>query len=154
MSAYTIRPATPRDLDSVLHHRRRMFEEMGFNDPAALQAMLASSAPMLQDGLSEGSYRGWLAEAAGGGIVAGGGVVILRFLPHPVDPKPRRAWVVNIFTEPEHRRRGLARRLMETIIEWCRAEEMGLLYLHASDDAHPLYESLGFKATNEMRLAL
>ena len=154
MSTYQIRSATPQDLEILLHHRRRMFEDMGFNDPAALDTMLSISTPLLKRGLMDGTYRGWLAEAAGAGIVAGGGVIILKFQPHPVDPVPRRAWVVNMFTEPEHRRHGLARRLMETMLAWCRAEGMRFLYLHASDHGRPLYESLGFESTNEMRITL
>ena len=166
MSAYTIRPATTHDLDTVLRHRRRMFEDMGYTDPAAMAAMLASATPLLRRGLADGSYRGWLAETAGaaatavaaatvtGEIVAGGGVIMLEFQPHPVDPRPRRAWVVNMFTEPAHRRHGLARRLMDTMLAWCRAEGMHSLYLHASDYGRPLYEGLGFTATNEMRIVL
>ena len=59
-----------------------------------------------------------------------------------------------MYTDPAHRRRGLARRLMETMIAWARAEGHATLYLHASDEGRGLYESLGFAPTNEMRLVL
>lgn len=154
MNTHDVRPATPQDCEIILHHRRRMFEDMGFTDPQALDAMIASSTPVLQRGLSDGTYRGWLAETPGDGVVAGGGVVIVEFQSNPRDPQPRRAWVVNMFTESTHRRRGLARRLMQTILEWCIAERMRILYLHASNDGRPLYESMGFAATNEMRIDL
>lgn len=155
MSGYTIRPATADDLGAVLHHRRRMFEDMGYTDTAALEAMLASATPLLRRGLGDGTYRGWLVESAADGvIVAGGGVILLEFQSHPADPRPQRAWVVNMFTEPAHRRRGLARRLMDTMLAWCRAQGMHSLYLHASDHGRPLYESMGFTPTNEMRIVL
>jgi GNAT superfamily N-acetyltransferase len=154
VSGYRTRLATDRDLEVVLHHRRRMFEDMGYTDPQALGVMLEVSRPLLQGGLRDGSYRGWLVEDAGGAIVAGGGVILLQFQPHPMDPRPQRAWVVNMFTEPEHRRRGLARLLMDTIVAWCRAEGLRFLFLHASDEGKPLYEGLGFVASNEMRLEL
>ena len=154
MDTYHIRPATPQDLEVVLTHRRRMFEDMGFTERQALDAMIAVSTPLIRRGLMDGTYRGWLVETTGDAIVAGGGVIMLQFQPHPLDARPQRAWVVNMFTDPEHRRRGLARRLVQTIVEWCRKEGMRFLYLHASDDGRPLYESMGFKSTNEMRLAL
>ncbi len=154
MNAYRIRQATPQDLEVVLHHRRRMFEDMGFGDRQALDAMIAASTPLLRRGLTDGTYRGWLVEAPGNRVVAGGGIIILQFQPHPRDPQPQRAWVVNMFTEPEDRRRGLARQLMQTILAWCRAEGMRFLYLHASGEGRPLYESMGFEPNNEMRLAL
>jgi hypothetical protein len=43
---------------------------------------------------------------------------------------------------------------MDTIIDWCRERKMKLLFLHASKDGWALYESLGFKPSNEMRLEL
>ena len=154
MNTYQIRPATLQDLEVVLYHRRRMFEDMGFTDHRALDAMIASSTPLLRRGLMDGTYRGWLVEASGNRVVAGGGVIILQFQPHPRDPQPQRAWVVNMFTEPEDRRRGIGRQLMETILQWCRAKGMRFLFLHASDDGRLLYESMGFTSSNEMRLAL
>jgi GNAT superfamily N-acetyltransferase len=154
MSDYQVRAATPDDLAVVLHHRRRMFEDMGFTDPGALDRMTAVSTPLIARGLADGSYQGWLAEAAGAHVVAGGGVILVEFQPHPRDPQARRAFVVNMFTEPEHRRRGLARLVMQAILDSCRAQGMRFLYLHASDSGRALYESLGFAPTNEMRLTL
>ena len=151
---FRVREATVADLPIVLLHRRRMFEEMGFRDPAALETMSAISDDLLRRGLEDGSYRGWFAETAEGRVVAGGGVIVLTFQPHPIDPRPQRAWVVNMFTEPEYQRRGLARRLVQEMIDWCRAQDMRYLYLHASDAGRQLYESMGFIANNEMRLAL
>jgi len=130
-----------------------MFEDMGYADARALEVMLAVSTPLIGRGIEDGSYRGWLAEGSDG-VVAGGGVILLQFQPHPMDPRPQRAWVVNMFTEPEHRRRGLARLLMDTIVTSCRAQGLRFLYLHASDEGRVLYESLGFVPTNEMLLEL
>ena len=81
-------------------------------------------------------------------------MVLLAYPPHPLDPRSRRPFVVNMYTEPEHRRRGLAQRLMEAMIAWSRREGYASLFLHASDAARPLYEARGFEPTNEMRLKL
>ena len=43
---------------------------------------------------------------------------------------------------------------MEAMIEWCRGQRMANVFLHASEEGRPLYDSLGFTSTNEMRLAL
>jgi hypothetical protein len=37
-------------------------------------------------------------------------------------------------------------------VEWCRADGFHGVVLHASDEGRPLYESMGFQTTNEMRL--
>ena len=155
MNGYTIRPATIEDLEIVLHHRRRMFEDMGYTDAAGLDQMVASSRGFLGKGLVQDSYHGWLVAAPSSReIIAGGGVIDLDFQPHPVVPGRTRSWIVNMYTEPEHRRKGLARWIVETIVAWCRESGLPAVFLHASDDGKPLYTGLGFKPTSEMVLDL
>ena len=153
-AAAEVREAIPADLAVVMCHRRRMFEDMGHRDPAALDAMERVSGPVIRRGLESGLYRGWLAQAPDGEVVAGGGVLLVSFPCQPRDPSPRRAWILNVYTEPRYRRQGLARRLMEVAIAWCRKQGLGSVYLHASEDGRPLYEALGFTPTNEMQLDL
>jgi hypothetical protein len=43
---------------------------------------------------------------------------------------------------------------METIVAWCREAGYPSVALHASHEGRPLYETLGFKTTGEMRLRL
>lgn len=151
---FKIREATLADLKIVMHHRRSMFFDMGYRDEAALAAMEATSEPFLMKRLADGSYRGWFVVEASGKVIAGGGIIIFEYHSSPSDPHPKRPLVVNLYTEPEYRRRGLARRLMEIMIAWCKQEGFGSVLLHASDEGRPLYEALGFAPTNEMRLKL
>jgi GNAT superfamily N-acetyltransferase len=48
----------------------------------------------------------------------------------------------------------VARRLMTAIVEWCSGRGFPVAWLHASDEGRPLYESMGFEPTNEMKLNL
>jgi GNAT superfamily N-acetyltransferase len=148
-----LREATAADVEVILHQRRGMFADMGEGDAASLDAMTDATRPILAAALRDGSYRGWLAEVDAH-VVAGGGVALLGFQPTPVDLSPHRAWIVNIYTEPAFRRQGLAKLVMRGIIDWCRAEGLTMVRLHASDAGRPLYESMGFEPTNEMRLVL
>jgi GNAT superfamily N-acetyltransferase len=101
-----------------------------------------------------GEYRGWLAVAADGRVAAGAGITIVPWPGGPRDTAPRRGWIQNVYTEPEFRRRGLARLLVESVVNWCRTEGFHTVSLHASRDGRSLYESMGFRDTNEMRLIL
>ena len=150
----TIREATVEDLPHVLRHRRGMFRDMGHRDEAQLDAMEAVAYPFFAEGLRAETYRGYFAVSTDGQVLAGGGVVFLEYQPHPLDPRVRRPFVVNMYTEPEHRRRGLARRLLVAMIEGCRRDGYRSLYLHASDEGRPLYAAMGFEPTNEMHLRL
>ena len=63
----------------------------------------------------------------------------------------RQGIVLNVYTEPAWRRRGVARRLMESVLTWAREVELESLVLHASEEGRALYEHLGFAPTSEMR---
>jgi len=53
--------------------------------------------------------------------------------------------VMNVYTEPEYRRKGIAGRLVRMLLT--KAEELGLDFveLKATDSGYPLYRSLGFE---------
>jgi GNAT superfamily N-acetyltransferase len=154
MPDFLIRQATVADIPEIIYHRRAMFEDMGVGDSASLAAMLSASEPYLRQAITGGSFRGWLAVAPSGKIAGGGAVVISFSPPHPWDVGTRRASILNLYTYPEFRRQGIARLLMQTMIEWCKREGFGSISLHASQFGRPLYEALGFQPTNEMRLKL
>lgn len=73
---------------------------------------------------------------------------------YPGENQAKRAWILNMYTEPGVRRSGVARRLMQAMVAWCRGEGYGSVSLHASDAGRPLYESIGFQPTNEMTFKL
>jgi GNAT superfamily N-acetyltransferase len=149
-----IRPATLADVPVILRHRRSMYEDMGKRDAAGLDLMEATSETYFRAALADGSYRGFLAEAGDRRVVAGGGIVISPWPAHPADLQARRATILNVYTERAYRRRGIARRLMLTMMEWLKTEGFRKVNLHASDEGRPLYESLGFEISNEMELKL
>jgi len=148
-----VRQATVADVETILGHRRSMFADMGFGNEQELDAMVAAARPFIGGSLGDGSYQAWVAEVDGR-VVAGGGVAIVGFQPTPSDPAARRAWILNMYTEPAFRRQGLARRILENIVAWCREQGFGSVFLHASDAGLPLYQRMGFKPTPEMRLVL
>ena len=148
----SFRPATPRDRDVILHHRRSMFRDMGEGTDAELDHMAEATSPWLEQALSDGSYRAWLAHTAEGKVVAGGGILVSHWPARPGDLNIQRALILNVYTEPEFRHRGLARQLMLLMIHWLKEEGFHSVALHASTEGRHLYETLGFIPTNEMRL--
>jgi GNAT superfamily N-acetyltransferase len=108
------------DLTTIMRHRHGAFYDMGFYDEASPDAMVTTSALFIKTGLEEGSFRAWLAEA-NGAVVAGGAVLIFGH-PSAPDQNTRRALILNMYTKPEHRYRGYAKAIVETIIEWCRTQ--------------------------------
>lgn len=143
MPDYRIRAATLDDVDILVCHRIAMFSEMGVAvDSDSVAKAFGDWVTAL---LPAGTYRGWLVEGASGEVVAGGGMTILPWPPGPWYVGGRMAFVYNVYTEPAHRRRGLARMIMDAIHGWCRTEGIGVSGLNASGQAQRLYESMGYQ---------
>ena len=149
MDAVIIRQATLEDLPLLLRYRRAMAEEMNAPDPAAVDQMIAALEPYLRVAIPDGRWHAWIAEPGGCGAVE-----IVRWVPGRLDPTSRRAWIHSVYVEPSLRRRGIGRQLTETMVAWCREQGFKFVYLHASEEGRPLYESLGFEPSTEMRLRL
>jgi GNAT superfamily N-acetyltransferase len=148
-----IRLASAEEIPEIIRQRRRMYEDMQYRDAGALAEMARVTAEYLAKAMPEGSFQAWLAWA-GERSVGGAAVILTPWPAHPYDLECRRATILNVYTDPEYRRRGIARRLMETMIAWCKSENLASVFLHASEDGRHLYESLGFKVGNEMRMKL
>jgi GNAT superfamily N-acetyltransferase len=122
-----------------------MFAEMGSRaaDAAAAGQMFRT---WLADALPNGTYRAWVVEKSSE-VVAGGGMTVLPWPPGPQHPGGHIAFVYNVYTEPAHRGRGLARRVMDTIHDWCRGAGVQSVALNASVFGRPLYESMGYRVS-------
>lgn len=150
----TIRRATldESDVAAIVRHRRAMFRDMGYRDDGALDAMSARFLPWLRRKMNAGEYLAWFAIAPDSSIAAGVGLWLMDWPPHMVGSGPWRGNILNVYAEPEHRRRGMARALMRVGLAWCAENQVDAVILHASPEGRALYESLGFMPTSEMRL--
>ncbi len=153
MSKVSIRKATATDIPEILRQRVHMYEDMHYTDASLLAEMARLAATYLEESIHNGTFHAWLA-CDQDRPIAGGAVIISPWPAHPYDLECRRATILNVYTDPEYRRRGIARQLMQTMISWCKTEGLARVTLHASDDGRHLYESLGFESSNEMRLKL
>jgi GNAT superfamily N-acetyltransferase len=134
-----------------------MFREMGEVPTEDLaRDLLGKSTTALAAALADATYVGWFAASPDGKVVAGVGAHIKPQLPRMTHSRTRVAvtpvpLVVNVYTEVEWRGRGIARALMRVLMDWAVSIGAERVVLHASDAGRPLYVSLGFAATNEMR---
>ena len=81
------------------------------------------------------------------GTVAGYAVGRITILP-PFFAERRRGFIQDVFTREGHRRQGVARRLVQEILEWLREEQIATVELtvaSANTEAIRLWERLGFQ---------
>ena len=150
---FTIRCASTADLETLVEHRGAMFQDMGYNDEAAMRTMSEKFRVWLLEHMNAGDYLAWLATAPDDTIAAGTGLWLMDWPPHMIG-WGSRGNILNVHTNANFRRRGLARALMQAALDWCKQNGIDTVILHASSSGRSLYESMGFAATNEMRLRL
>jgi GNAT superfamily N-acetyltransferase len=140
-----IRPVTPGDLDLVCRHREEMFRDAGTAD-VDLAVMSQNFARWLKPRLASGAYFGFILtvdDEPAGGV----GLMLIDWPPHPLHTTTdRRGYVLNLFIEPEHRRRGLARKLMQLAEDELSQRGVTFMVLHATEKGRPLYAELGWEA--------
>jgi GNAT superfamily N-acetyltransferase len=154
---FSIRRATAADAPTLARHRAGMFRDMGELPERLDGPLVDASRRYFETAIPAGEYRGWVAAPSTnqGDIVAGAGVQLRTILPRP-DTRGEelilgpQALILNVYTEPAWRGRGLATLLMGEVLRWAAATGIKSLVLHASTAGRPLYEGLGFAPTTEM----
>lgn len=148
-----LRPVRVGDAETITAHRHRMFVDAGWPDDERMRAMSAAFRPWVTAKLQANQYFGWLALDRER-VVAGIGMMAIDWPPHPRHLEPLRGYLLNVFTEPTYRRRGIARRLVVRAVEEAKERGLHLVTLHATPMGKPLYAELGFAGTNEMQWAM
>jgi GNAT superfamily N-acetyltransferase len=168
----SLRRATPADAALITAQRHHMFADNGLATDVAYSAMDASFLPWVTERLADGRYVGLFfeEEAAGASeeqpvtwqdsaaeahqttILAAAGIFFADFPPHFLDPAPTRAYLLNFYTAPQARGRGLATHLLHHAVAECRARNVRVVTLHASRFGRPIYERFGFAQNNELIL--
>jgi GNAT superfamily N-acetyltransferase len=151
--SYRIRLANPGDIQWLSVARARMALDMRGGTEDELMAGAVHFAEWAAEGMSTGSYLAWIAVASGERVACAG----LWLKPRQPDVRTGHdlvPYVLGVYCEPGHRRNGLARRLMDEIVQWATSYGFGSIELHTSEDGRALYEAMGFERTTEMRLTL
>lgn len=152
MAAVTYREAAAADSAALAELRWRMeVERYEGEERIAHDEFLAAFVASTRDELARGAQRGWIAEADGR-VVACALLIWWEMPPNFTQLRRRRGLVTSVYTLPEYRRQGVARRLMVQLVAEARALGVQRLVLWASDMARPLYEDLGFGPSDGLEL--
>ncbi len=128
------------ELDTFIQMRIRQLREEGATEDIDL-------VPALQDyynrHMSDGTFVSWLA-IDGGQIVGTSGISFVEKPPYFGCPSGKMGLLSSMFTNPEYRRKGIARELLSRVVEEARAYGCGTVQITASDMGVLLYTDFGF----------
>lgn len=148
---YTLRRGRIDELGVLYAFRSRMFATFHETD---IEAMAREDAAFFGPVMERGEGAFWLAEDGGGTPVASCAATLYRLPPKPFARNGLYAYVSSMWTDLGHRRRGLARALLERAEAFARKREACFMALHATKAGRPVYASSGFEDVPEMRKAL
>lgn len=148
---FITRQAKLSDLQTLVRHRRLMWENMGEKDVRELNKADNAYRAWARARIRNKTMRGWIIENSGG-IIAGSGCLWLQ----PVQPRPGRSkglqpYLLSMYTMPQYRGKGLASRIVREAVNWTKRNKYDALKLHASEMGRGVYGRLGFTRSWEMR---
>lgn len=82
-------------------------------------------------------------------FVGAGGISFFQVMPTYHNPTGNKAYIMNIYTNPDYRRRGIAYKILDFLVSASREKGISAIFLEATDMGRPLYEKYGFIAKND-----
>ena len=140
-----IREATAADTEELVRLRLALQREVGdLPEDADPTPQAAAIRRYFEETLPSGEFRAWVADA-GGRLVACSGLVLLRRPPSRRNLAGWEAYLMNMYTEPDWRGRGLATALLCACVAYAQTQTPARrIRLHATAARRPVYERAGF----------
>jgi ribosomal protein S18 acetylase RimI-like enzyme len=142
----TVRRATAEDADDLTRLRLEMQTELFAGDSrgASPEEIVEHNRRYFREHLPAGDFVAFVAEAEAA-IVGTSGIVIYRAPPTQGNPTGIEGYVMNMYTVPAFRGKGIATRLLDRLVEHVRGLGGHRAWLRASDSGRPVYHRYGFR---------
>jgi len=131
---------TENELNTFIEMRIRQLREEGATEDIDL-------VPALRDyysrHMADGTFVSWLA-LDGDRIIGTSGISFVEKPPYFGCPNGRIGLLSSMFTEPDYRRRGIAKELLSRVVEEAGQYGCGTVQITASDMGVLLYTDFGF----------
>lgn len=136
----TYRKLTENDLETFISMRVAQLREEGTTEELDLK-------PTLMDyyhrHMADGTFVSWLA-MDGEMIIGTSGMSFVEKPPYFSCPSGKIGLLSSMYTDPDYRRQGIAKKLLGLVVEEARAYGCGSVQITASDMGVLLYTDFGF----------
>lgn len=86
-------------------------------------------------------------------FIGAGGISYYRVMPTYHNVSGNKAYIMNMYTNPDYRRMGIATKTLELLVGDAKEKGIKSIFLEATDMGRPFYEKFGFmKMNDEMEL--
>lgn len=135
-----LRLATTDDMELLIDLRKRLLVEEGQTVSSNIDEELRN---FFEKQLNSGQFVQWIIEEDKS-VLATGGIQFISFPPSYSNSTGIRGYILNMYTTPECRGRGLAKQLVERIFKEAQGRNVHHIFLISSPMGKPLYKKIGF----------
>ena len=141
----TFDKATTKDIEQLTELRVAYIQEdLGNVDEEDLEAMRRALPEYYSKYLNNDLYV-YTARNDDREIVSCAFLLIVEKPASPAFISGKTGTILNVYTKPECRHKGYAKRLMEMMLEDAAKEHLSVVELKATDEGYPLYKAVGFE---------
>lgn len=143
--------ATIEDIDILTKTRIEVLRAANqLSDDADMTEVEKQSYEYYSKALRDGSHTAYLV-FDGTNFIGAGGVSYYRVMPTYHNPSGNKAYIMNMYTSPKYRRKGIAYKTLDLLVRDAKSRGVNVILLEATEMGRPLYEKYGFvKMNNEM----
>ena len=147
------RKATIEDIDLLTKTRIKVLRAAnGLSDDTDMTEVEHQSYEYYRKALHDSTHTAYLV-FDGDRFAGAGGISYYQVMPTFHNPGGNKAYIMNMYTRPEYRRQGIARRMLDILISDAKSRGIRFITLEATQMGKPLYEKAGFvPLKNEMIL--
>lgn len=150
---FTYKTATIEDLDVLIKTRIEVLRAANKLDESVDMSLVEKeSSDYYKKALADGSHVAVLVYD-GERFVGAGGVSFYTVMPTYHNTSGKKAYIMNMYTKPEYRRKGIAYQTLDILVDACKKRNITHITLEATEMGRALYEKYGFVAMqDEMQL--
>ena len=152
---YFFKKASLDDIELLVRTRTEILRTVnGLDDSADMTEVERESRAYYERALQDGSHTACLV-FDGSVFIGAGGISYYTVMPTCHDPTGKKAYIMNMYTKPEYRRKGIATKTLDLLVQDAIERGITFITLEATEMGRALYENYGFvQMTSEMKLPI
>lgn len=141
--------ATIADLDILTDTRIEVLKAANqLEDNVDMSDVKKQSMDYYQSAISEDTHVAYLIFDEDK-FVGAGGISYFKVMPTYHNPTGRKAYIMNMYTKPEYRRKGIEIKTLDLLVQDAKKRGITAISLEATAMGRPLYEKYGFIVMND-----
>ena len=136
--------ATVDDLKELVLNRLLVLRTVfNLDEDTDMSAVESATQEYYANVLSNGSHTAYLVYAAGK-VIGVGDICYYQVMPMSYDPSGMRAYIMNMYTAPEHRSNGIAVNVVNLLLEDAKSRGITVISLSSTEMGKAVYKKCGF----------